>query len=53
MWEHLGMVAEGVEVRLAEDDDRRSLALLFADVAEERDGIAAEPPVDVEERAAN
>jgi GNAT superfamily N-acetyltransferase len=28
------------------------MALLFAKVAEERDGIATEPPVDVEERAA-
>jgi len=28
------------------------MALLFAAVAEERDGIAAEPPVDVERRAA-
>jgi len=37
-----------VEVRAAEEADRRALALLFAAVAEERDGIAAEPPVDVE-----
>lgn len=42
-----------IEVRPAVDDDRRSLALLFAAVAEERDGIAAEPPVDVERRAAS
>ena len=28
------------------------MALLFAAVAEERDGIAAEPPIDVEKRAA-
>jgi RimJ/RimL family protein N-acetyltransferase len=33
------------------DDDRRPLAELFAAVAEERDGIAAEPPIDVEKRA--
>jgi RimJ/RimL family protein N-acetyltransferase len=39
-------------VRPARDDDRVSLATLFAAVAEERDGIAAEPPVDVEQRAA-
>jgi RimJ/RimL family protein N-acetyltransferase len=47
------VAAEAVEVRPAEDRDRRPLALLFAAVAEERDGIAAEPPIDVEERAAN
>ena len=39
-------------VRAAEEGDRRSLAELFAAVAEERDGIASEPPVDVEGRAA-
>jgi RimJ/RimL family protein N-acetyltransferase len=42
-----------VEIRLAQVADRRPLALLFAAVAEERDGIAAEPPVDVERRAAS
>jgi ribosomal protein S18 acetylase RimI-like enzyme len=41
------------EIRLAEEDDRRPLAVLFAAVAEERDGIATEPPVDVEARAAS
>jgi RimJ/RimL family protein N-acetyltransferase len=45
--------AEVIEVRAAEDRDRRPLAHLFAAVAEERDGIAAEPPIDVEERAAS
>jgi ribosomal protein S18 acetylase RimI-like enzyme len=40
------------EIRPGEDEDRLPLAQLFADVAEERDGIATEPPVDVEERAA-
>jgi ribosomal protein S18 acetylase RimI-like enzyme len=40
-------------VRPARDDDRLPLALLFAAVAEERDGIATEPPVDVEARAAS
>jgi putative acetyltransferase len=40
-------------VRIAEDKDRVPLATLFAVVAEERDGIAAEPPVDVERRAAS
>lgn len=44
--------AETVEIRPAEEADRRPMALLFAAVAEERDGIAAEPPVDVEKRAA-
>ena len=41
------------QVRPARDDDRLPLALLFAAVAEERDGIASEPPIDVEECAAN
>lgn len=39
-------------IRPARDDDRLPLAVLFAAVAEERDGIATEPPVDVEARAA-
>lgn len=47
------MAAEAVEIRPAEEGDRRPLALLFAAVAEERDGIAAEPPVDVDRRAAS
>jgi RimJ/RimL family protein N-acetyltransferase len=42
-----------VEIRPATDEDRVPLAVLFAAVAEERDGIATEPPVDVEERAAS
>ena len=40
-----------VQIRPAVDDDRVPLAELFAAVAEERDGIATEPPVDVEARA--
>jgi RimJ/RimL family protein N-acetyltransferase len=40
-----------VEVRPSADADRLPLARLFAAVAEERDGIATEPPVDVEDRA--
>jgi ribosomal protein S18 acetylase RimI-like enzyme len=40
-------------VRPARDEDRLPLAVLFAAVAEERDGIATEPPVDVEARAAS
>jgi len=39
-------------VRPAAEDDRRALAALFAEVAEERDGIAAEPPIDVDQLAA-
>ncbi|MEP6811510.1 MAG: GNAT family N-acetyltransferase [Actinomycetota bacterium] len=40
-------------MRPATDDDRLPLAVLFVAVAEERDGIATEPPVDIEERAAS
>lgn len=47
------MTADASWVRPAVDGDRRSLALLFAAVAEERDGIAAEPPTDVDKRAAS
>jgi putative acetyltransferase len=39
-------------LRPASADDARALAELFAAVAEERDGIATEPPVDIDERAA-
>jgi RimJ/RimL family protein N-acetyltransferase len=42
-----------VRIRPARDEDRLPLAVLFAAVAEERDGIATEPPVDVEARAAS
>jgi RimJ/RimL family protein N-acetyltransferase len=45
--------ADGIQIRRAEDADRQPLALLFARVAEERDGIAAEPPINVEKRAAS
>jgi len=41
-----------VLVRLATDADRVPMAELFAAVAEERTGIATEPPVDVQRRAA-
>ena len=47
------MEAYEIAVRPAGDGDRRSLALLLATVAEERDGIAAEPPIDVDELAAS
>jgi RimJ/RimL family protein N-acetyltransferase len=39
-------------VRRATADDARAQAVLFAAVAEERDGIATEPPVDIDGRAA-
>ena len=42
-----------VVVRPSREDDRLPLARLYAEVAEERDGIGAEPPVDVEARAAS
>jgi RimJ/RimL family protein N-acetyltransferase len=41
------------QVRSARAEDRLPLARLFAAVAEERDGIASEPPVDLEQRAAS
>ena len=47
------MPADGIEVRPARDTDRISIAALFAAVAEERTGIAAEPPIDVEQLAAD
>lgn len=42
------MIVEAIQVRPAEDSDRRPLAALFSAVADERDGIAAEPPIDIE-----
>ena len=39
-------------VRAASAADARAMAEGFAAVAGERDGIATEPPVDVDERAA-
>ncbi|MDR0341521.1 MAG: GNAT family N-acetyltransferase [Nocardiopsaceae bacterium] len=41
------------EVRPAEEDDRIPLTIVFAAVAGERDGIASEPPVDIEASAAS
>jgi ribosomal protein S18 acetylase RimI-like enzyme len=38
------------EIRRGRPEDARGLAELFAAVAEERDGIATEPPVDVDAR---
>jgi [ribosomal protein S18]-alanine N-acetyltransferase len=40
------------EIRPAQAGDARAMAALFASVAGERDGIATEPPVDIDERAA-
>jgi ribosomal protein S18 acetylase RimI-like enzyme len=47
------MAAQDVLVRPAGDADRVPLAVIIAAVAEERDGIATEPPVDVKARAAS
>ncbi len=47
------MPAAPFQIRAARDDDRLPLAIMFAAIAEERDGIATEPPVDVEARAAS
>jgi ribosomal protein S18 acetylase RimI-like enzyme len=41
------------EIRPAQDEDRLPLAVLFAAVAEERNAIGAEPPVDVDALAAS
>jgi RimJ/RimL family protein N-acetyltransferase len=45
------MPDDSFRVRPAEEADRVPLAEVFAAVAEERDGIATEPPVDVAARA--
>jgi L-amino acid N-acyltransferase YncA len=42
----------GFVIRPARIEDAHPMAELISRVAEERDGIATEPPVDVEERAA-
>jgi RimJ/RimL family protein N-acetyltransferase len=47
------MEGDRFEIRPGVERDRRPLTELFAAVAEERDGIASEPPVDVDERAAS
>lgn len=49
----LRVAGKDVTVRSAREADRVPLAVLFAAVAEERDGIATEPPVDIQERAAS
>ena len=43
---------DAFDIRPARDEDRIPLAVLFAAVAEERDGIASEPPIDIDARAA-
>jgi GNAT superfamily N-acetyltransferase len=52
LWKEPAIATDTISVRPAGEEDRRPLALLFAAVAEERDGIAAEPPIDVEAFAA-
>jgi len=47
------METGGISVRPARDGDRRAFAMLLAAVAAERDGIAAEPPIDIGELAEN
>ena len=47
----MGFMAE-FEVRPAQAGDAPAMAQLFAAVAQEGDGIATEPPVDIEERTA-
>src|SRR3989475_10555863 len=49
----LHVAERAIQVRPARDEDRLPMAVVFAAVAEERDGIATEPPVDVEARAAS
>jgi RimJ/RimL family protein N-acetyltransferase len=44
-------VTDEFVVRPARADDARAMAEIFAEVAQERDGIATEPPVDIDERA--
>ena len=41
------------QIRPAREEDRVPMAVVFATVAEERDGIGTEPPIDVEARAAS
>jgi ribosomal protein S18 acetylase RimI-like enzyme len=42
------MLDEMFSIRMGSDEDRLPLAMLVATVAEERDGIASEPPIDIE-----
>ena len=52
MCKHLEVQSDAISIRPANEGDRRWLAELFAAVAEERDGIATEPPIDIEKFAA-
>ena len=52
-WEDLRVAEARFQIRPARDEDRVPMAVVFAAVAEERDGIGTEPPVDVEARAAS
>ena len=47
------MLGAPFAIRPAREEDRLPLAIVFAAIAAERDGIATEPPVDVEARAAS
>jgi RimJ/RimL family protein N-acetyltransferase len=47
------MTDAAFEIRPGREEDRIPLAHVFAAVAEERDGIGSEPPVDIEKRAAS
>jgi ribosomal-protein-alanine N-acetyltransferase len=49
----LNVAAAAFHIRPARDEDRLPMAVVFAAVAEERDAIGTEPPVDIEARAAN
>ena len=44
------MAVSGFEVRAGRVDEARTLVELYAAVAEERDGIASEPPIDLDVR---
>ena len=44
-------VTDEFVVRPASAGDARAMAEIFAEVAQERDGIATEPPVDIDQRA--
>lgn len=48
-----GVSEKSFEIRSAYEEDRHPLALLLAAIAEERNGILIEPPIDVEAWAAN
>jgi RimJ/RimL family protein N-acetyltransferase len=51
-WQYLHVREAPFVIRSARETDRVPMARIFAAVAEERDRIAAEPPVDAEGRAA-